>query len=198
MQDLERMRRSQQYLLGIINDILNYSRIEAGRVTYEAGPVPAKAVVDTVMTILVPQAAAKGIDIRVGRCDPETVAWADRGKVEQILLNLLGNAVKFTADGGHVTVDCHPNDRSVTFVVQDTGMGIPPDRLESIFEPFVQVGRSLTQPMEGAGLGLAISRDLARAMGGELTAASTVGEGSIFTLTLPARMPDDAVAATDG
>jgi signal transduction histidine kinase len=113
---------------------------------------------------------------------------ADRDKLQQILLNLLSNALKFTPTGGRVTVEGldEPNERGFVLLrVVDTGIGIPEDKLEAIFQPFVQLGRSLNSPGEGAGLGLAISRDLARGMGGELTATSSPGAGSTFTLVLP-------------
>jgi signal transduction histidine kinase len=113
------------------------------------------------------------------------VGRADQAKLEQILLNLLTNAVKFTSPGGRITIDLAKEDERVAIRVTDTGVGIPPDKLEAIFEPFVQVGRSLSSPHEGTGLGLAISRDLARAMNGELSARSAVGTGSTFTLHLP-------------
>jgi len=102
-----------------------------------------------------------------------------------VLVNLLSNAVKFTPAGGEIRLACVADDEWVVTTVTDNGAGIPADRLESIFEPFVQVDRGLTSRQEGTGLGLAISRDLARHMGGQLTATSTVGEGSTFTLTLP-------------
>ena len=111
---------------------------------------------------------------------------ADAEKVRQILLNLLSNAVKFTDEGGLIRVSCErAAGESVRIRVRDTGIGIPAERLEHVFEPFVQVGRQLNRPSEGVGLGLAISRDLARGMGGELTAESEVGKGSTFTLVLP-------------
>src|SRR5690606_28439861 len=99
------------------------------------------------------------------------------------LLNLAVNAVKFTIDGGHVKLSCFRRGDEAIIEVRDTGIGIPEDQLQSIFEPFVQVGRSLTTPYEGTGLGLAISRDLARAMSGDLTVRSVVGQGSTFRLT---------------
>jgi len=112
-------------------------------------------------------------------------------KTEQILLNLLSNAVKFTDRGGRVAVRCDGDDEATARItVSDTGTGIAPDQLERIFEPFVQVGRSLTSTREGTGLGLAISRDLARAMGGDIRVESALGIGSTFTLTLPRRRPD--------
>jgi PAS domain S-box-containing protein len=183
---LGRMRRSQEHLLRIINDLLNYSRIEAGRVEYETAPVSLDAVVGQVLPMVGPQAAMKGIAVMPPTSDPTLVAIADRGKVEQIALNLLSNAVKFTPPGGHVAVRCDRTGDSVRLVVSDDGPGIPPTQQEEIFEPFVQLGRSLTSGHEGTGLGLAISRDLARAMGGELTVDDTPGGGATFALALPA------------
>jgi signal transduction histidine kinase len=110
---------------------------------------------------------------------------ADPEKVRQILLNLLANSVKFTNTGGRIDITCDADIRTVHIHVRDTGIGIPADRLETIFEPFVQVHRSLTRPTEGTGLGLAISRDLARGMNGDLTVESTPDIGSTFTLSLP-------------
>jgi PAS domain S-box-containing protein len=181
---LDRIQRSQQYLLGIINDILNFSRIEAGQLTYDITAVPLHEVVASVMHMVAPQALAKGLRLEQAVCPPDVVARADRAKVEQILLNLLSNAVKFT-DGGTITLSCAARGDRALLAVRDTGAGIPDDKIDSIFEPFVQVGRSLTTPREGTGLGLAISRDLARAMGGEITVESTVDVGSTFTLALP-------------
>jgi len=113
-------------------------------------------------------------------------AWADQARVEQVILNLCNNAVKFTEPGGRVEVRCVERGGRVAITVADTGVGIPPEQLDRIFEAFVQLGRGLTTQHEGTGLGLAISRDLARGMGGDLTAESRPGKGSTFTLTLPA------------
>lgn len=184
-EDLERIKRSQQHLLGIINDILNFSRIEAGQVTYDYSSVSLAEVMDSVGGMIEPQATAKGLRLIIDDCPPEVVAWADKSKLEQILLNLLSNAVKFTKEGS-VTLSCDwNNEERVELSITDTGIGIPDDQLEKIFEPFVQVGRTLTQAHEGTGLGLAISRDLARAMGGELTVTSELEKGSTFRVTLP-------------
>ena len=123
----------------------------------------------------------------------DVVAWADGAKVEQILLNLLTNAVKYTDPGGHVRVRHYTRDGWAALDVIDNGIGIPAEMTEAIFEPFLQVGRSLTSPHEGVGLGLAISRELARAMGGDITVKSKLRVGSTFTLTLPlAEAGDDA------
>jgi PAS domain S-box-containing protein len=184
-EDLARIRRSQQHLLGIINDILNFSRIEAGQLSYDFGDVAVREVVDAVMHMVAPQAHGKGLLLELGSCPPDLVAWADRAKLEQILLNLVSNAVKFTAPNGTVTLSCAASPNEVALGIRDTGIGIPPEQHAAIFEPFVQVGRSLTTQREGTGLGLAISRDLARAMGGEITVESKVGAGSTFTVRLP-------------
>ncbi len=182
---LARIRTSQQHLLGIINDLLNYSRIEAGQVQYEAASIPVHAMVDKVLPLLEPQATIKAISLTHGPCDGSLTARADRIKAEQIVLNLVSNAVKFTPEGGRVTVGCAVEGECVAITVRDTGPGIPEDQRERIFEPFVQLGRSLTSAHEGTGLGLAISRDLARAMGGDVTVESDVDVGSTFTLLLP-------------
>jgi signal transduction histidine kinase len=184
---LGRIRGSQQHLLRIINDLLNYSRIESGKLTYEKEPVSLPSVIETVTGMIEPQTATKGLALSVPRSADQVVAIGDRLKIEQIVLNLLSNAVKFTPAGGRVTVRCHDGDQQVTLTVADTGPGIPTDRLDDIFEPFVQLGRSLSSGHEGAGLGLAISRDLARAMDGDVTVQSTPGKGATFTLSLPKR-----------
>jgi PAS domain S-box-containing protein len=185
LDDLQRIKRSQQHLLGIINDILNFSRMEAGQITYEYSAVPLSSVIESVGHMIEPQLLAKNLELAVGERPPDAAAWADKSKVEQILLNLLSNAVKFTNEGA-VTIECDRHDEErVVITVKDTGVGIPSDQLERIFEPFVQVGRSLTQGHQGTGLGLAISRDLARGMGGDIVASSELGKGSQFRLTLP-------------
>ena len=183
---LSRIRTSQQHLLGIVNDMLNYSRIEAGEVSYERAPVSMHDVVERVIAMVAPQAARKGLQLDHGPCAPDVVAQADALKAEQVLLNLVSNAVKFTPEAGRIDVTCGWRDGEATIEVRDTGPGIPAEMLEAIFDPFVQLGRTLTSTQEGAGLGLAISRDLARAMGGDVTVESTLGAGSSFTLQLPA------------
>ncbi|HTK54387.1 MAG TPA: PAS domain-containing sensor histidine kinase [Gemmatimonadaceae bacterium] len=190
--DLTRIQRSQQHLLSLINDILNFSRLEAGAVTYEIGPVPLSTVLDAAAAMIGPQAAAKRITFALEPCPPTVRALADASKLEQILLNLVSNAVKFTQTGGHVSIRCVVADDHVLTCVQDNGPGIPADRLADIFEPFVQLDRTLGNPREGVGLGLAISRDLARGMQGDLTVESALGKGSTFTVSLKR-----ATAATD-
>jgi len=183
--DVDRIRGSQLQLLGLINDLLNFSRIESGRVPFSLDDVVLSEVVREVTERMAPQVSARRlIEDRVD-CPDAVVARADRRKVEQILLNLLSNAVKYTAPGGRLTWSCSAAGERARLTIRDTGRGIPADRLEDIFEPFVQVGRGFARPDEGAGLGLAISRDLARAMGGDLMVESEPNVGSAFTLVLP-------------
>jgi PAS domain S-box-containing protein len=182
---IARIHATQQHLLRIITDMLNYTRIEAGRMEYELTAVPLREVVDAVLPMIEPQAAARGLTLDHSPCLAAVVGRADRAKAEQIVLNLLSNAVKFTPSGGRVVVSCRAADSSVAVIVQDTGPGVPPDKREAIFEPFVQIGRSLTSAHQGTGLGLPISRDLARAMGGDVVVEGAPGEGATFILTLP-------------
>ncbi|HKR08148.1 MAG TPA: ATP-binding protein [Gemmatimonadaceae bacterium] len=193
---LERIRRSQQHLMRIISDLLNFSRIEAGQLKYEFSQFSLRDVIRGVVPLTEAQARGKGVSLIIEDIDQDCIALADRPKVDQILLNLLSNAVKFTATGGKVRVACAAQDRFAAITVSDTGVGIPTDKLTSIFEPFVQLGRSLSSAHEGTGLGLAISRDLARAMKGDLTVTSVVGEGSTFTITLPRPLESSARAPT--
>jgi signal transduction histidine kinase len=167
--DLMRIQRSQQHLLSLINDVLNFSRLEAGAVTYDIASVPLGAVMDAAANMIHPQANSKHITFTLEPCLPSLTVLADASKLEQILLNLLTNAVKFTQAGGHVSIACEAVGDRVLAHVQDNGPGIPADRLGVIFEPFVQLNRTLGNPGDGAGLGLAISRDLARGMEGDLT-----------------------------
>ncbi|HST62909.1 MAG TPA: GAF domain-containing protein [Longimicrobium sp.] len=183
--DLGRIRRSQRHLLGLINDVLNFARVEAGHVELVITDVPLAEIVEGLEALVGPQVTERGLVYDCPPADPSLVARADAEKVRQILLNLLSNAVKFTPAGGTVRVTAGAEDGRVRIRVRDTGAGIPADRLESIFEPFVQLDRNLTSAHQGTGLGLAISRDLARVMGGDLAAESVVGAGSVFTLSLP-------------
>jgi PAS domain S-box-containing protein len=182
---LVRIRRSQKHLLGLINEVLNYARLETGAVHYDLRVVDVAGAVGAVEPLILPQVSARSLALRT-ELNGRAAALADEEKLRQILVNLLSNAVKFTDPGGLIRVEVLGRDGTVEVAVHDTGIGIAPDKLEAVFEPFVQVGRALNNPTEGTGLGLAISRDLARAMGGDLTVRSAPGEGSTFTLTLPA------------
>jgi PAS domain S-box-containing protein len=185
---LARIHRSQLHLLGLINDVLNLARVEAGRVEYVMTNVRLDDVVAELAEMVEPQMAAKRLTYDVDQCDAELHVCADRDRVLQIVLNLLSNAVKFTEEGGRITLRCSAattDGRIVAIEVSDTGRGIPADKLEAVFEPFVQVRPTPTDASVGTGLGLSISRNLARGMSGDLTATSELGKGSHFILTLP-------------
>ena len=184
-EDLRRVQTSQRHLLGLINEVLNYAKLETGTVHYDLRDVRLRDALAGAEALVAPQAHAKALELVVEPCPPSLAVRADPEKLRQILVNLLGNAVKFTDRGGRVALTCAPAGAQMHVVVRDTGIGIAADQLHRIFEPFVQVRADLTRTAEGTGLGLAISRDLARGMGGDLTADSTPGEGSAFTLVLP-------------
>jgi PAS domain S-box-containing protein len=196
---LERIRLSSQHLLGLINEILDFAKVESGQMTTRFEPVPVYEVVQAALALVQPQAAKGGLDVD-NRVDGDC-AFGFRGdldRVRQILVNLLSNAVKFTEAGGRVIVECGVSDvprggarlagtGPWTYVrVQDTGSGVPAEQAESIFEPFVQGETGHTRTKGGTGLGLAISRQLARLMEGDITLESVPGQGSAFTLWLPA------------
>lgn len=181
---LERIGRSQAHLLRLINDVLYFARIDAARVNYAMADIPLEETLRAIEPLIAPQVSAKRLRFDYRACAGELTVRADRDRLQQIILNLLSNAIKYTPEGGQVTVDCEIGEREILIRVADTGIGIPPDRLASVFDPFVQVDRGRTRPNDGVGLGLAISRDLALGMGGELSAESTVGRGSVFTVRL--------------
>ena len=199
---LERVRTSGRHLLALIEDVLDFARVEAGRLTVEPAMGRVAGVAGASLDLLRPQAEAGGVAVEIDCADGEF--WGDETRVRQILVNLIGNATKFTPAGGTIRVTCgHAAPPAAvalagpgpwTFIrVRDTGIGIPAERLGSVFEPFVQIDNALTRTHAGTGLGLAISRRLARLMGGDLTVESRLGEGSVFTLWLPAS-PDAAPA----
>jgi len=191
-----RIQWSQRHLLGLINSILNFSRIESGHIEYAIGPVPVGPTIDQVVILVEPQARARGVAMQSGPFGARLCAHADVEKLRQIMLNLLANAVKFTESGGTVTVRAaRARGGLIAISVIDTGIGISSEQCGHVFDPFFQVGRRLSSGDEGVGLGLAISRDLARAMGGDITVESRVGSGSTFCLTLP---DAEATPAPDG
>ena len=198
--DLASIQRSQAHLLSLVDSVLNYAQLEAGRVVYATSSIELIGVVGGVQALVAPQMLEKKIGYSFLPCDSPLIVRAEAAKVRQIILNLLSNATKFTPVGGHIAVSCStgPGDtRSAdrgrpamhSVRVSDTGSGIPADKLEAVFDPFVQVNRTLSSPDVGVGLGLAISRELARGMGGDVTVESTPGVGTTFTLTLLAE-PD--------
>lgn len=182
---LSRIQMGQRHLLGLIEHVLSYSRIDAGVTKYDIEDVIVDEVLRACESVVLPHARTKQITLRIEPGDALVVARADREKVQQIVLNLLSNALKFTAPGGRVTVTSDAEIGRARMRVIDTGRGIPVDYRERVFQPFVQVDAGLSDRREGTGLGLAISRDLARGMSGDLTVESVMDEGSTFTLMLP-------------
>jgi signal transduction histidine kinase len=208
---IERASASGRHLLSIIDDVLDFARIDAERLHVSREAFRLGAVMSDALLLVAPQARLRRIDITnaTGRAAYQLAAWGDPGRVKQILINLLSNAVKFTEarDGapGRLTIAAGITDdpppevkasreRPLIFVrVEDTGPGIAANRLEAIFDPFVQGDQAIAKHYGGSGLGLAISRRLARLMGGDLTARSEEGVGSTFFLWLPAA-PADAIS----
>ena len=182
--DLARIRRNQQHLLLLIEDVLSFARVEAGRLEVNDDAVPIDSTLRSLEAMIGPQALAGGLQFVYEPCDPSLHARGDAGRIVQICANLLANAIKATPTGGTVRLACTGTDDRIDVCVVDSGKGIPAEKLETIFLPFTQLGRSLNSPRAGAGLGLSISRGLATAMGGSLSVQSTEGDGSTFTLTL--------------
>jgi signal transduction histidine kinase len=187
--DFRRIKASQDHLLRLINDVLEYARLGPSYETLSLRDVDLDAVLHDAEVMIVPQAQAKDITYSFTPVGRVVLVRADAHLLKQVALNLLTNAIKFTEHGGSVNMSASVERSAGRLVarvdVRDTGRGIPPEQIDAIFEPFVQLGRTLNQPAEGVGLGLAISRDLARRIGGELRAASEVGVGSTFSLTVP-------------
>ena len=196
---------SAHMLLSLVNDVLDFSRIEAGKLEFETVSFDVAQVVEQVRTVLAVRAAANGIELHVETDDLASRVEGDPLRLSQILMNLAGNAVKFT-EAGEVRIRCRlvepapnqgPDDLRIAFEISDTGIGIPEARLRDLFESFTQADNSTTRRFGGSGLGLAISRELARGMGGDIEVTSRVGEGSRFTCTLPFRRSGRTLPARD-
>jgi PAS domain S-box-containing protein len=184
--DIARITGAARYLLGLINDILNFTRLEAGQIELAVGPVVLSSVLDRARDLVAQAFADKGLQLHGEPTSDALIVEADAERMQQILLNLLTNAMKFTPEGGTVSLATDADETMVHIHVRDTGCGIPVDQHERIFEPFVQLGRaSRDGGRGGVGLGLAISRDLARRMKGDLIVRSQSGTGSDFVLSLP-------------
>ncbi len=183
---LRRIARGQQHLLGLIEAVLLHAKLEAGKVTYSLGDVRAHDVLEAVDALTAPQRTARRVAYVCEEGAPALVLRADREKLVQILVNVLSNAAKFTPEGGRITLTtAAPAADTGTITIADTGIGMSPEQLALVFEPYVQFDSALSRQHRGTGLGMPISRELARGMGGDLTAESTPGAGSTFTLTLP-------------
>ncbi|WP_421695780.1 ATP-binding protein [Aestuariivirga sp.] len=187
------IHRSGQFLLDVINDILDMSKIEAGRMALECETLPVDAALDEVMRLITPR-AFEG-KVTVDREVPQGFTlWADRRAFKQVLINLLSNAVKFTPEGGRITVAASAANGFMVIAIRDTGIGIPARDIEKLGRPFEQVENQFTKTRGGSGLGLAISRSFVELHGGTLTIRSTVGQGTEVTVTFPLRQPAAKVA----
>jgi PAS domain S-box-containing protein len=185
--DVGRIHQAQEHLLTLVNMILDFAKLEGGPIELSMAEIPIEETLCGAEALVAPQFAKKGVSYTHRSGDDLLSAFADREKVQQIVVNLLANAVKFTPVGGAVELDWRVEEENLLVRVRDTGCGVPEDKIEQIFEPFVQLRAPGSVPSGGTGLGLPISRDLARAMGGDVAATSTLGVGSVFTLTLPLR-----------
>ncbi|MFL5466846.1 MAG: sensor histidine kinase [Gemmatimonadaceae bacterium] len=183
--DLARIKRSQEHLLGIITDILNFTRLEATEIKFAIVNVPLRPLIADLDAVVSSLTRAKSLLYECESPPANLFTRTDPDKLRQIMINLLSNAVKFTPEGGRIRLYCTVEEKVVSIHVEDTGPGIPLDKHGAVFEPFVQLDRGLTRTTEGTGLGLAISRGLARAMEADITLKSALGIGSTFTLTLP-------------
>ena len=194
--DVDRVRTASRHLTDIISDILDYSKAEAGRLVFSPAAVDLSAVLEDVAELMRPSATAKGLDLRLDVHPGVTPVFVDPVRIRQVLLNLVGNAVKFT-DWGTVTVRLRPSPASPSHmlcIVHDTGVGIAYDKQYPLFQPFSQADSSLSRAAGGTGLGLAISLRLVDAMGGSLRMKSRAGRGAAFRVSLPVeRRRDDAV-----
>ncbi len=200
-QQLARIRASGRHLIGLVDQVLDFARIESDVLRVDRRTASPADAVETALTVVRPQAESRGIQVHAGGGGDACPAYlGDPQRVDQILVNLLSNAVKFTQPGGRVSIRCEARGGALpggsapgrwsALTVEDTGIGIRPEELERIFEPFIQVESGYTRRHGGTGLGLAISLRLARSMGGDLTVDSRPGEGSRFTLWLPAAVDD--------
>ena len=185
--DVDRIHQAQEHLMALVNMILDFAKLEGGNVELSMAEIPIEETLRGGEALVIPQCTKKGVRYSHRSGDPSLTVFADREKVQQIIVNLLANAVKFTPASGSVDLEWKVEDEHLIVRVRDTGCGVPQERIEEIFEPFVQVRAPGSMPTGGTGLGLAISRDLARAMGGDVRATSRLGVGSVFTLTLPLR-----------
>jgi signal transduction histidine kinase len=182
--DLRKIHSAGQQLLGLISDVLDISRIEAERIELHAESFDLGALVDELVAMFRPLALRSESTLSAIVPAGLEPVCLDKGRVRQVLINLLSNAVKFT-HGGQVSLRVRGETNGVEVTVEDTGIGIPADKLEQIFEPFIQVDSSFTRRHDGTGLGLAICRRLCDLMGGRLTVRSILGQGTTFTLRLP-------------
>jgi signal transduction histidine kinase len=187
--DLDRIRGAGRHLLSLINDVLDLSKIEAGKVDITPATFPLRLAIDEVTATVEPLVARRGNVLNVKANGDLGSMHSDEMRIKQVLFNLLSNASKFT-EKGRITLDVHRDDAWMVFAVSDTGIGMTKEQADRLFEAFVQADASIAARYGGTGLGLAISRKLCRLMGGDIAVASVPGEGSTFTVRLPVDAPN--------
>ena len=183
---LDRIRRSQRHLLALIEDVLGFAQVEAGRLSFTLQPVVLREALAAIEPLITHEAEKKKLTLRIDDSDPAIVAIADPGKLRQIILNLVTNAIKFTPQGGQVSVESELDADHVVVRVRDTGIGISPANLAHVFEPFFQVDQGGTRRYPGVGLGLSIVRDVVFAMNGDVAIESEIGVGTTVSIRIPA------------
>ncbi|MEZ5994866.1 MAG: ATP-binding protein [Hyphomonadaceae bacterium] len=197
--DTARIVQAARHLGHLINDIIDQSRIDAGAVKINAEVIAASAMMSEVEALMRPAARAAGVDLQAAASAASGYVYADHVRLRQCLLNIVGNAIKFSTQGGAVTVRVRPavgpNGDVIVFDVTDSGIGIAENEVENIFRPFTQANSSIAKTFGGTGLGLSITRDLAREMGGDVSVVSKPGNGSVFSLAIPAATGEALQAA---
>jgi signal transduction histidine kinase len=183
---LDRIRQSQRHLLALIEDVLGFAQVEAGRLSFALQPVVIREALAAIEPLITHEAEKKNLTLSIADTDPAIVAIADPGKLRQIILNLVTNAIKFTPQGGQVSVESKRDGNNVIVRVSDTGIGISPENLAHVFEPFFQVDQGGTRRYPGVGLGLSIVRDVVLAMNGDVAIESEVGVGTTVSIRVPA------------
>jgi len=184
------VKNSARHLLALINDVLDISKIEAGQLKMDLAPFQMHEAIDNAVKIVTPLVQKQGLGLHVEVSSEVGEIISDQRRVEQILLNLLGNAIKFTEKGG-LKIECHIQDNQIITNITDTGIGIKPEYMDNLFKPFVQLENGVTRRFEGTGLGLSISNKLVEMLGGRIWMESEFGKGSVFTFTLPIKMGGD-------
>ena len=185
VESIGRIQRNQQHLNALISDVLSFARLEAGKLEFDPVVLTVNEALDEAEPLIQPELRRKNLCFERHSCPPDLRVRADREKLRQILVNFLSNAAKYTENGGSISIGVEATAGSATIWVKDTGIGIPPEQLSRVFEPFFQVERGRTRRFSGIGLGLTIARDLARAMGGDVTIESVHQQGTRVAVRLP-------------
>ncbi|MBN2051406.1 MAG: hypothetical protein JW760_13215 [Spirochaetales bacterium] len=178
------VQNSSRHLLALINDVLDISKIEAGQLTLSPSSFELRHSIEKMIQLVSPLAEKKRIKMRMTVSEEVTDITSDQRRIEQVILNLLNNAVKFTEEG-HVEISCRTEDDHYILLVSDTGIGIRPEDIPKLFQPFHQLDSGLARKQEGTGLGLSICKKLIEMMGGTIGVESQLGRGSVFTVRVP-------------